>query len=97
MFNSDEVVDTAFRERLQEQAATAGIALDLNQLGNLERYFRLLLRWNRTINLTALPLADFPDRTLNRLFIEPLQTRNSSKTSSFGLILVLGAGLPAIP
>jgi 16S rRNA (guanine527-N7)-methyltransferase len=98
VFNSDELVDTAFRERLLGQAATAGISLDLNQLGHFEHYFRLLRQWNRTINLTALPLTDFPDRTLNRLFIEPLQAAQFVEDASLlWFDLGSGGGSPAIP
>ena len=98
VFNSDELVDRAFRERLREQAAAAGIRLDLNQLEHFEHYFRLLRQWNRTINLTALPLADFPDRTLNRLFLEPLQASQFVEDASLRWFdLGSGGGSPAIP
>ena len=70
---SDPEVDQAFRERLQQGAWRVGISLDATQLERLECYFEVLLRWNRKINLTALPLEGLPDRTLNRIFIEPLQ------------------------
>lgn len=98
MLNSDELVATAFRERLRKQAAAAGIDLELDQLGHFEHYFRLLRQWNRTINLTALPLADFPERTLNRLFIEPLQAAQFVEDASLlWFDLGSGGGSPAIP
>ena len=98
MSGPDELAGTAFRERLREQAEAGGIALDHTQLGHLERYFRLLCRWNRTINLTALPLAGFPDRTLNRLFIEPMQAAQLVEDASLlWFDLGSGGGSPAIP
>jgi 16S rRNA (guanine527-N7)-methyltransferase len=98
VFNSDELVATAFRERLREQAAAAGIGLELNQLGHFEHYFRLLRQWNRTINLTALPLVDFPERTLDRLFIEPLQAAQFVEDAPLlWFDLGSGGGSPAIP
>lgn len=95
---SDEPIDEAFRERLREQAESAGLTLDLAQIGQFERYFRLLRHWNRSINLTALPLAGLPDRTLNRLFIEPLHAAPYVGVApllwfDFGS----GGGSPAIP
>jgi len=99
MPDSDELVDTAFRERLREQAESAGLSLDLTQMGHCEHYLRLLRRWNRTINLTALPLAGLPDRTLNRLFIEPLQAAQFVEVALPLLWFDLGSGggSPAIP
>lgn len=96
--DSDELVDTTFRERLREQAESAGLSLDLTQMRQFEHYFRLLRHWNRTINLTALPLAGFPDRTLNRLFIEPLQAAQFVEhTPLLWFDLGSGGGSPAIP
>ncbi len=98
MFAPDEPVGTAFREALREQARAAGISLDLNQLGHLEHYFRLLRQWNRAMNLTGLPLSDFPDRTLNRLFIEPLQAAQVVEDAALVWFdLGSGGGSPAIP
>lgn len=98
LLNSDELNAAAFRERLREQAAAAGISLELKQLRHFEHYFRLLRQWNRTINLTALPLAGFPERTLNRLFIEPLQAAQFVEAASLQWFdLGSGGGSPAIP
>jgi 16S rRNA (guanine527-N7)-methyltransferase len=41
-------------------------------MGNLARYYDLLQHWNQRINLTALPLEDYPSSTLDRLLVEPL-------------------------
>lgn len=98
MSDPDELVGTAFRARLREQAEIAGLTLDLTRVGHFEEYFRLLCRWNRTMNLTALPLAGFPDRTLNRLFIEPLQAAQLiENVPLLWFDLGSGGGSPAIP
>ena len=79
-------------------AEAAGLPLDLTALGQFEEYFRILRHWNQTINLTALPLAGFPDRTLNRLFIEPLQAAQLVGDAPLVWFdLGSGGGSPAIP
>ena len=81
-----------------ELAKAAGLSLDLARLGHFEHYFRLLRRWNQTINLTALPLAGFTDHTLNRLLIEPLQAAQFVDDAALlWLDLGSGGGSPAIP
>jgi len=90
--------DRAFRERMREQAETAGLTLDLTRVAQFEQYFRLLRHWNRTINLTALPFAGLPDTTLNRLFIEPLQAAQFVDDAPLVWFdLGSGGGSPAIP
>ena len=98
MSDFDELDDKAFRERLREQAEAAGLPLDLTALGQFEEYFRILRHWNQTINLTALPFAGLPDRTLNRLFIEPLQAAQLVGDAPLVWFdLGSGGGSPAIP
>jgi 16S rRNA (guanine527-N7)-methyltransferase len=86
------------RERLEDRAAGIGFTLSEEEASGLERYLRLLERWNRTINLTALPLAGFPDPTLDRLVIEPLiAARLVADDHQRWLDLGSGGGSPAIP
>jgi len=61
----------SLRERLSQSAASATLTLSATELARLEQYLLLLERWNRRINLTALPLAGFPSETLDRLVVEP--------------------------
>jgi len=83
---------------MREQAETAGLTLDLTRVAQFEQYFRLLRHWNRTINLTALPFAGLPDKTLNRLFIEPLQAAQFVDDAPLVWFdLGSGGGSPAIP
>ena len=58
----------------------------------------MLERWNRRINLTALPLADYPALTLDRLLVEPIvASRFMSNTKGSWFDLGSGGGSPAIP
>jgi 16S rRNA (guanine527-N7)-methyltransferase len=64
----------------------------------LEAYFRLLLQWNATINLTALPLENPTDETFDRLLIEPLAAaRHIPDSPIVWFDLGSGGGSPAIP
>lgn len=87
-----------FRERIREAAGKAGFSLDPPQLERLAAYFELLARWNRTINLTALPLDRLPERTLNRLVVEPLQAAARVENAPLQWFdLGSGGGSPAVP
>jgi 16S rRNA (guanine527-N7)-methyltransferase len=88
-----------FRDTLLARASDAGVAIDLQQGHALEAYFELLARWNRRINLTALPLDPPTDIALDRLFIEPLIAAEALGDNSYtGWIdLGSGGGSPAIP
>jgi 16S rRNA (guanine527-N7)-methyltransferase len=68
------------------------------QLALLDRYWTLLARWNTRINLTALPLQDFPDASVDRLLVEPLAAAALIESAT-GVWFDLGSGggSPAIP
>jgi 16S rRNA (guanine527-N7)-methyltransferase len=96
-----------FRERLRARldaaALSAGgdmpslLASD-GQLDQLEQYFDLLRHWNRKINLTALPLDELHDATIDRLLVEPLSAaRLIGRTALRWADLGSGGGSPAIP
>jgi 16S rRNA (guanine527-N7)-methyltransferase len=64
----------------------------------LEAYFRLLMQWNATINLTALPLETPTDETFDRLLVEPLAAaRHVPDAPIVWFDLGSGGGSPAIP
>jgi 16S rRNA (guanine527-N7)-methyltransferase len=64
----------------------------------MEDYFHLLRRWNHTVNLTALPLDELQERTIDRLFIEPLISASFVADCPLTwLDLGSGGGSPAIP
>src|SRR5439155_18875434 len=65
----------------------------------LEQYYELLRRWNRRMNLTALPLDELPsDEVLERLFWEPLKAADLLSDEPIEWLDVgSGGGSPAIP
>jgi 16S rRNA (guanine527-N7)-methyltransferase len=66
------VTGSDFRERLIERADRANVAIGPTELPKLDAYFQALATWNRTINLTALPLDPPSDEAIDRLFVEPI-------------------------
>jgi 16S rRNA (guanine527-N7)-methyltransferase len=93
-------VPSPFRDRLEQRLREAGLAfaLEPGQFEHLEQYYQLLTRWNRRINLTSLPLPDFPAATLDRLLVEPLGAAGSLEDTPVSWFdLGSGGGSPAIP
>ena len=89
-----------FRERLELRLRDAGLTLTLQvgEFESLERYYKLLSRWNRRINLTSLSLPDFPAATLDRLLVEPLAAASLLEDLPLCWFdLGSGGGSPAIP
>jgi 16S rRNA (guanine527-N7)-methyltransferase len=87
-----------FRSRLIARAAHARVGLSPSEIDQLEAYFDLLTRWNRTINLTALRLDTVDSGTLDRLLVEPLAAARSVGIGPGRWIdLGSGGGSPAIP
>ena len=62
-------------------------------------YLSLLTRWNRRMNLTALPLGDStPDASIDKLLVEPLLAADLvPENCSSWIDLGSGGGSPAIP
>lgn len=85
--------------RLEALGVAAHLQLSTRQIQQLELYLQTLARWNRTINLTALPLAGFPDEALARLVGEPLMCAGMLRDRQpvKWLDLGSGGGSPAIP
>src|SRR5712691_5594844 len=87
-----------FQAQLTKRAALAEIALFPKLAAQLEAYYRLLTRWNSSVNLTALPLNPLTDQSIDRLLIEPVAAaRFCSRDSPVWLDLGSGSGSPAIP
>jgi 16S rRNA (guanine(527)-N(7))-methyltransferase RsmG len=87
-----------FKRKLGDRAAAARIAITAAEVEQLHKYFELLSRWSARMNLTALPLESLPDKTIDRLFIEPLAaTRYIPKSPITWLDVGSGGGSPAIP
>jgi 16S rRNA (guanine527-N7)-methyltransferase len=91
--------DDSLRARIQAGSARNGLGLDSHQIDQLVQYLSHLARWNRTINLTALPLSGYPAASLDRLIFEPLKSvpafvqDGPLRWVDFGS----GGGSPAIP
>ncbi len=84
--------------RLQARATLAHIRLDPGVSSQLESYMRLLARWNRSINLTALPVDAPTDESIDRLLIEPLAAADLvGARAAIWFDLGSGGGSPAIP
>lgn len=88
----------SFTDRLLARAAALQLPLEGVDVSRLQRYADLLLHWNARINLTSLPLAGWPDATLDRLFLEPIAAA-PLVASARGTWIDLGSGggSPAIP
>ena len=98
MSDPDKLVNHLFCGRLQSEARRVGFSLDAEQADSFRSYFEILLRWDRKMNLTGLPLEGLPDRALNRLFIEPLQAAQVIEDVSLRWFDIgSGGGSPAIP
>jgi 16S rRNA (guanine527-N7)-methyltransferase len=92
------VTSREFRDRLLERAGKADVAIAPALLESLEVYYRLLTRWNDRINLTALPLREFANPTIDRLLIEPLAAARFVPDRPLQWFdLGSGGGSPAIP
>jgi 16S rRNA (guanine527-N7)-methyltransferase len=90
--------DGEFRGRLLSRAGRAGLTIAVPEIDQLEAYYQLLTRWNRRINLTALPLEPLCDDTVDRLLLEPLAVASHVPDSSGEWFdLGSGGGSPAIP
>ncbi|MEZ5291320.1 MAG: 16S rRNA (guanine(527)-N(7))-methyltransferase RsmG [Vicinamibacterales bacterium] len=87
------------RDRILRRAHHAGLDVNSPLLENLETYYSELARWNRRLNLTALPLeGEGADQAMDRLLIEPVLTAKLIAPSAHRLMDIgSGGGSPAIP
>jgi 16S rRNA (guanine527-N7)-methyltransferase len=93
------VSEADFVTALRARAAALGAKITSPQARELEKFYGLLAKWNRRINLTALELGPVPSaETLDRLFIEPLIASDLVPGGPLAVIdLGSGAGSPALP
>jgi 16S rRNA (guanine527-N7)-methyltransferase len=88
-------------DRLIQRLALKGVPPPRPELLELHgRYIAVLAKWNRTINLTALPLDPLSDEAIDRLLVEPISASRLVGASVPGLSIVdigSGGGSPAIP
>jgi 16S rRNA (guanine527-N7)-methyltransferase len=91
-------VKNRLADLVNSRAVECGISLTELDLSGICEYYGFLERWNRQINLTSLPLAGFPESTVDRLITEPLVAAlmvppGPVRWVDFGS----GGGSPAIP
>jgi 16S rRNA (guanine527-N7)-methyltransferase len=88
-----------FVTSLRARVVAVGAKIAPAQAREFEKFYGLLTKWNRRINLTALELGLTPPiETLDRLFIEPIIASELVPGGPLALIdLGSGAGSPALP
>lgn len=87
-----------FRSRLLKRARRVDVFLSDEQIAALEGYYRLLVRWNARINLTALELDPPDERSFDRLITEPLAAARHLPRGPLRLMDIgSGSGSPATP
>jgi 16S rRNA (guanine527-N7)-methyltransferase len=86
-------VDAARLKKIEEAAAQMGIRLDAEQLKLLGRHVDLLLKWNKSINLTS--ITD-PDEVLEKHVLDSLAVVPVLPAGSL-LDAGSGGGFPGIP
>jgi 16S rRNA (guanine527-N7)-methyltransferase len=92
------VTSREFQARLTKRARRFEITPAPEQSKALEAYYRLLVRWNARINLTALRLDPPDEPSFDRLLIEPLAAARFLPGGPLRLMDVgSGSGSPAIP
>ncbi|HUR21314.1 MAG TPA: 16S rRNA (guanine(527)-N(7))-methyltransferase RsmG [Vicinamibacterales bacterium] len=84
--------------RLSRRITKAGGKASIAEVTNLAAYVELLARWNKKINLTALPVEPLSDEAADRLIVEPvLGARRLLPTEKVVIDVGTGGGSPAIP
>jgi 16S rRNA (guanine527-N7)-methyltransferase len=92
------VADRETIARLSRRITKAGGKASPAQVTNLAAYVELLARWNKKINLTALPVKPLSDEAADRLIVEPvLGARRLLPSEKFVIDVGTGGGSPAIP
>lgn len=84
-----------FSERLAQRAASRGIYLKAPEIRDMERHFKILMRWNNTVLLTS---VQGEDAILDRHFLESLEALRFLQERPGVLVDVgSGNGFPALP
>lgn len=85
-------------DHITRRAAVAGVDVAGPLASRLADYIALLAKWNRKINLTALPLEPPTDAAIDRLIVEALvAARHVRSTDRRAIDIGSGGGSPAIP
>jgi 16S rRNA (guanine527-N7)-methyltransferase len=93
------VSDSEFAVQLRARAQELGVKIPASLIRDFEKFYGLLAKWNRRINLTALDLGSSPAReTLDRLLLEPIIASGLIPSIPVAAVdLGSGAGSPALP
>lgn len=91
------MISREFHDRLAARAQAAGLEIAPRLAADLETYFLLLAKWNRTINLSGMSLDDAAPETIDRLLIEPLLAARHAGRVTRMIDIGSGGGSPAIP
>ena len=83
-----------FNNSLIEKANFIGIEISQKQVEQFYKYMKLLLEWNKKMNLTAITE---PEEVILKHFIDSLTIIQYLKESNTVLDIGTGAGLPGIP
>jgi len=82
--------------QLEERLRRIGLELPAS-VASHKLYFSLLAKWNRSINLTSLPLYPPSDEAIDRLLVEPIAASRLAGSPNRIIDLGSGGGSPAIP
>jgi len=92
------VSDQALIDLVRARLESASVDVSDQQLASLSAYLQLLARWNRRINLTALPVDPPRPSSIDRLLIEPaLGARFVRSPDRLAMDIGSGGGSPALP
>jgi 16S rRNA (guanine527-N7)-methyltransferase len=94
------VIAQSLARRIETRAREVSLPVSAELIEQLETYWELLAKWNRRLNLTALPLDGFPDHSVDRLLIEPLVAASALdvlNSPATWLDFGSGSGSPAVP
>lgn len=86
-------------ERIRRRARHAHVAVSDEFVAGLERYYRILAKWNAKVNLTAFRLTPGgEDEAIDRLLIEPVVAAGHLPAGTESMLDAgSGGGSPAIP
>jgi len=88
----------ATRTKVSARFDELGVVVSQFEIQQLTDYFCLLAKWNGTINLTALPVAEGSVSAIDRLLVEPIAASRLVAPSDALLIdLGSGGGSPGFP
>lgn len=83
-----------FSKKMQECSKEIGISLHVEQINRFYHYMRLLLEWNKKINLTAITE---PEEIILKHFVDSMTIASYIEKNTKLIDVGTGAGFPGIP